>query len=277
MENTVICSAPETDSNPRSYCSMNPLHKVFLILEGVVSSQSSGATYSDIVARANLPKSTVYRVLKDLSQLGYITYNPETKKYFGSLKLASLGAEVMAHFHLQSHVRPYLVELHQETLHTSNLGILDGTVGVFADKIQAPDYGIKLFSQVGKTFPLHCTGLGKILLAFSENEVLQALLDQPLESFTERTITDRTQLEVELDSIRNQGYGIDNEEITKGIKCVAAPIFGFNKELAGAISIAFLAAIEHERSLDKEISAIVKYAAMISDSLGNLGIGRQVE
>lgn len=264
-----------TDSFPRpDYC-MNPLHKVFLVLETVVSSQSSGATYSDIVARGNLPKSTVYRVLKDLSQLGYISYNPETKKYFGSLKLASLGAEVMAHFHLQSHVRPYLLELHQETQHTTNLGILDGSVGVFADKIQAQDYGIKLFSQIGKTFPLHCTGLGKILLAYSESDVLQLLLDQPLEGFTERTITNRKDLEAELDTIRSQGYGFDNEEITKGIKCVAAPIFGFNRELVGAISIAFLAALENERSLDPEIAAIQKYAVLISDSLSSLGIGRQ--
>ena len=251
---------------------MNPLHKIFSILETVVASQSSGATYSDIVARGKLPKSSVYRILKDLSQLGYITYNPETKKYFGSLKLAALGAEVMAHFHLQAHVRPYLMELHRATAHTSNLGILNGTVGVFADKIQAKDYGIKLFSEIGRTFPLHCTGLGKILLAFSSEKVFLTLLSQPLEGFTDRTITDRRQLQAELNLIREKGYAIDNEEITKGIMCVAAPVFGFNQELLGAISIAFLAAIENERSINKEISAIHKYAALISESLSSMGI-----
>lgn len=254
---------------------MNPLHKVFLILEAVVASQGSGSTYSDIVARGNLPKSSVYRILKDLSQLGYISYNPESKKYFGSLKLAALGAEVMAHFHLQSHVRPYLMKLHQATAHTTNLGILNGTVGVFADKIQAKDYGIKLFSEIGKTFPLHCTGLGKILLAFSAEEIFSTLLAQPLEGFTDQTITDRHLLHAELTLIREKGYALDNEEITKGIMCVAAPVFGFNQELLGAISIAFLAAIENERSIDKEISTIRESAALISKSLSSMGIERQ--
>jgi DNA-binding IclR family transcriptional regulator len=254
---------------------MNPLHKVFLILETVVASQSNGATYSDIVARGNLPKSSVYRILKDLSQLGYIAYNPETKKYFGSLKLAAIGAEVMAHFHLQSHVRPHLMELHRATAHTTNLGILNGTVGVFVDKIQAKDYGIKLFSEIGKTFPLHCTGLGKIFLAFSSEEILLTLLREPLEKFTDRTITEPHRLQVELNVIREKGYAIDNEEITKGIMCVAAPVFGFNQELLGGISIAFLAATENERSIDKEISAIHKYAALMSESLCSMGIERQ--
>jgi DNA-binding IclR family transcriptional regulator len=254
---------------------MNPLHKVFLILETVVASQGSGATYSDIVARGNLPKSTVYRTLKDLRQLGYLTYNPDTKKYYGSLKLAALGAEVMAHFHLQSHVHPYLEELHHTSGHTTNLGILNGTVGVFADKVQAKDFGIKLFSEIGKTFPLHCTGLGKILLAFSPEETFSTLLRQPLEGFTEHTITDREQLRAELDLIRAQGFAMDKEEITKGIMCVAAPVFGFKKELQGAISIAFLAALASERSIEKEISMIHDYAGVISETLSNMNFERQ--
>lgn len=254
---------------------MNPLHKVFSILETVVASQSEGATYSDIIKDSNLPKSTVHRILKDLAQLDYLTYDSETKRYFGSLKLAALGAEVMAHFRLSSHVHPYLMELHLETGHTTNLGIRNGTVGVFADKIQSKDFGIKLFSEIGKPFPLYCTGLGKILLAYSSEKIFSALMSQPLEAFTEQTITDQDHLQSELKLIQEKGYALDNEEITKGIMCVAAPVFGYNQELLGAISIAFLAAIENERSIDKEISAIRKCAALISDSLGSMGIGGQ--
>ena len=75
--------------------------------------------------------------------------------------------------------------------------------------------------------------------------------------------------------MRLQGYALDQEEITKGIKCVAAPIFGHNQELQGAISIAFLAAIESERTIDKEISETLKYASLISESLGSRGISQQ--
>ena len=234
--------------------------------------QGKGCTYTEIVTRVNQPKSSVHRILKDLTHLGYIVYNPETKRYYGSFKLAALGAEVTAHFQLRDHVRPHLLKLHQATGHTTNLGIRNGTVGVFADKIQSQDFSIKLFSEIGKTFPLHCTGLGKILLAHAPDEVLAELLAQPLESYTEDTITDPELLEEELRTVRESGYALDKEEITKGIMCVAAPVYGYDQELLGAVSIAFLAALEHERTIDKEITETCRFAALISESLGSMAI-----
>jgi DNA-binding IclR family transcriptional regulator len=247
---------------------MNPLSKVFAILENVVKRQDVGVAYSEIVAALDLPKSTVHRILKDLAELGYLTYNPETKKYFGSLKLAALGAEVMAHFRLRDHIRPYLLEMHREMDHTTNMGIMEGNTGVFLEKIESRDFGIKLFSEIGKTFPLHCTGLGKALLAFSSGETASAAITPPLEALTEKTITDPGKFKDELALIREQGYAIDNEEITRGIVCVAAPIFGMQGKLVCAISLTFPAYIREDRGIEQEISAIRKYSALISESMG---------
>ena len=246
----------------------NPLYKVFLIIETVVTRQDTGMTYSEILAALDLPKSSVHRILKELTALGYLTFNPETKRYFGSLRLAALGAEVMSHFQLREYIRPHLLELHRETDHTTNFGVLDGTQGVFVDKIESRDFGIKLFSEIGKTFPLHCTGLGKVLLAYSAPSILKKLLDSPLEAMTEKTITKKATLKREMAAIQNQGYAVDDEEITRGIICLAAPIFGFDKRLAGAISITFPSYIRNDRSIDPEIAAIKKYADRISTSLG---------
>jgi DNA-binding IclR family transcriptional regulator len=247
---------------------MSPLFKVFSIIEAVVARQDKGASYSEIVAALNLPKSSVHRILKDLSSLGYITFNPETKRYFGSLRLASLGAEVMAHFQLRDHVRPYLLELHRKTEHTTNLGVLDGTMGVFIDKIESKDFGIKLFSEIGKTFPLHCTGLGKALLAFSSDDTVAQLLKSPLEAVTERTITDPDQFRQELEHIREQGFALDDEEITRGIMCTAAPVFGFNGEMVAAVSVTFPTYINEDSGIETEITAVKKTASRISDALG---------
>jgi DNA-binding IclR family transcriptional regulator len=247
---------------------MNPLHKVFVIIETVVKRQDKGLTYSEILAALDLPKSSVHRIIKELTELGYLTFNPETKRYFGSLRLASLGAEVMSHFQLRDHVRPHLLALHRETDHTTNLGILEGTQGVFVDKIESKDFGIKLFSEIGKPFPLHCTGLGKVLLAFSSEDTLQTLIQNPLEAVTERTITDPVDLRLELASIRQQGYALDNEEITRGILCLAAPVFGYGEGLAGAVSITFPSYINNDRGIAPEIAALKKYADIISQSLG---------
>jgi len=247
---------------------MNPLSKVFSILEKVVENQEAGVTYSEIVSSLDLPKSTVHRILKDLTEIGYLNFNPETKKYSGSLHLAALGAEVTAHFKLREHLRPYLLEMHRETQHTTNMGVIDGTVGVFLEKIESRDFGIKLFSAIGKTFPLHCTGLGKVLLAFSSNDTVAKVLKPTLEALTDKTVTDPEQFLRELAQVRELGYAVDNEEITRGIICVAAPIFGLRDELVCAISLTFPVYIKEDRGIDREISVITRYAARISESLG---------
>ncbi|MCJ7772109.1 MAG: IclR family transcriptional regulator [Desulfobacterales bacterium] len=254
---------------------MNPLYKVFLLIETVVAQQDKGLTYSEILSDLDLPKSSVHRILKDLTELGYLNFNPETKRYFGSLRLAALGAEVMSHFQLRDHIRHHLLELNRETEHTTNLGVLDGTMGVFVDKVESKDFGIKLFSEIGKTFPLHCTGMGKVLLAFSPDETLMKLLKTPLKAITEKTITDPKQLKQELALIRAQGYALDRQEITRGIMCVAAPVFGFDKGLVGAISVAFPSSINNDSGIETEIKAIKKYAATISVSLGRRKVTRE--
>ncbi|MFH1981613.1 MAG: IclR family transcriptional regulator [Pseudomonadota bacterium] len=245
----------------------SPLHKVFSIIETVVAHQDTGLTYSEILASLELPKSSVHRIVKELSDLGYLTFNPEIKKYFGSLRLAAIGAEVMSHFRLRDHIRPHLQALHRETDHTTNFGVVDGLQGVFVDKIESKDFGIKLFSEIGKTFPLHCTGLGKVLLAYSPEDTLTQLLRTPLVAITEKTITAPDQLKQELALIRGRGYALDDEEITRGIICLAAPVFGFDTELAGAVSITFPSYISNDRGIDREIEAIKKYATLISRSL----------
>jgi IclR family acetate operon transcriptional repressor len=247
---------------------MNPLSKVFSIIEYIVAKQDKGATYSQIVAALGLPKSSVHRILKDLTMLAYLNFNPETKRYFGSLRLASIGAEVLSNFKLRDYVRPYLLKLHRETEHTTHLAIRQGEVGVFVDKIESKDFGIKLFSEIGKTFPLHCSSLGKALLAFSSDDTVAKLLESPLEAITENTITDPELFRRELTEVQERGYAFDNQEITRGIICVAAPIFGFTQETIGAISVTFPAYINDDRGIKPEIEAIKKYSNLISDSIG---------
>jgi DNA-binding IclR family transcriptional regulator len=148
------------------------------------------------------------------------------------------------------------------------LGVLDGIMGVFVDKIESKDFGIKLFSEIGKTFPLHCTGLGKALLAFSSDGTVYKFLETPLEAITEKSITNPELFKRELTLIRDQGYAVDAEEITRGIMCVAAPIFGLNDKMVGAISLTFPVYINDDRGIKPEIEAIKKYAVIISRSLG---------
>lgn len=246
---------------------MSSLRKAFTIIETVVSRQSAGMSFAEIVAATGLPKASVHRMLKDLVDLGVLSFAAATARYRGSLRLAGLGSEVTANLDLRVLAHGHLQALHEATRHTANLGIRDGDVGVYIDKIETQDYGIKLFSEVGKRFPLYCTAMGKVLLAFAKPDEQDAYLTRPLDSLTPNTIVDPAKLRAELETVRDEGVALDREEITRGVMCVAAPVLSPIDGVVGAVSIAFPAYICGDRSIDAEIEAVRRHAAAISNSL----------
>ena len=247
---------------------MNTIEKAFAILERVLAHQDSGLSFSEIVKTNNLPKSSTHRILNLLVEMGYLVFDQNTKKFRGSLKIAKLGALVTENIDLRTVARPHLQHLHEITGHTCHLGIINGTRGVYLDKIEPTTYGIRLFSAIGKDFPLHCTAMGKILLAFSEPELKSQILTGKLDSFTEYTITDPTILDDELEKIRKNGYAIDREEITRGIVCVAAPIINHRKEVEASISVTFPSYLANERGMNQEIEAVINCSNQISQETG---------
>lgn len=251
---------------------MSSVAKVFRVLETVVAHQARGLAYSEVVARTHIPKATAHRVLKSLLQMGYLRFDADAGRYFGDLKLASLGSAVTSHFDLKGYVHPRLLKLQAETTHTCNLGVLSGEAGVYLDKIESPkDFGIKLYSEVGKRFPLHCTAMGKVLLAGLVPAEVRRLLAGRLDAYTPRTITSSSVLRRELASVRLSGYAVDREEITRGILCVAAPIRNGAGETIAAISVAFPAYIDEERGIQDEIRAVTQCAADITAALDASG------
>jgi DNA-binding IclR family transcriptional regulator len=246
---------------------MSAVTHVFKILEVVVAHQDTGVSFSEIVSQSRLPKASAHRFLKELRLLGFLVYDPETGRYRGSLKLAALGAEVMGQVDLRAQFRPHFLALRKETDHTCHIGIRNGHFGVYLDKIESRDYGIKLFSEVGKTFPLHCTGLGKVLLAHAPAEEREAILVGSLAAMTPNTITDRDKLRENLEQVQREGFALDQEEITRGLICVAAPIFDYRGRVIAALSLTLPAYLVAEKGIDAEVSAVKHYARAMSGLL----------
>lgn len=246
---------------------MSTLSKAFTIVETIVSRQAAGMTFAEIVAATGTPKASAHRILKELVAMGVLTFASNSARYRGSLKLACMGCEVTANLDLRTLAHSHLQSLHEATHHTATLGIRDGDAGVYVDKIETQDYGIKLFSEVGKRFPLHCTALGKALLAHAKEEDRERVLARPLQGITSKTIIDPVKLREELASVRREGIALDREEITRGVMCVAAPIFGSPDNVVGAVSIAFPSYINSDRSIDPEIEAVRRHALAISGVL----------
>ena len=100
---------------------MSTLRKAITIVETVVANQANGMTFAEIVAATGTPKASAHRILKELVTMGMLTFTPDTSRYRGSLKLASMGCSVTANFDLRTLVHPYLQKLHEATHHTANL------------------------------------------------------------------------------------------------------------------------------------------------------------
>jgi DNA-binding IclR family transcriptional regulator len=251
---------------------VNTLKKAFRIIEDVVAHQEKGLSFSEIVSLTRAPKASAHRILKALVEMGYLYFNKETGKYYGDLKLSGLGSEVTSHFDLKNYVHPYLLKLHAETKHTCHLGIRSGNVGIYLDKIESKDFGIKLFSEVGKSFPLHCTAMGKVLLTFMGPEKRKEALKGKLQPYTSRTVVRRLILEKELKTVRKNGYAVDHEEITRGIMCVAAPIQNREGNAVASVSATFPSYIDKDRGIEGEIQAVKRCASAITEYLrGNRG------
>jgi DNA-binding IclR family transcriptional regulator len=248
---------------------MSSVGKVFKLIEAVVAHQGTGQPFAKIVARTGIPKASAHRLLKELVDLEILTFDAETSRYRGSLKLARLGSEVMMNFNLRDYAHPFIMALHKESGHVAHLGIRNGKVGVYVDKCESRDFGIKLFSEIGKDFPLHCTAMGKVLLAHATPAEIEEILAGPLEAMTPNTITDPGKFREQLSLIRGRGYAIDRQEITRGLMCAAAPVIGIGGDVIGALSCTFPSYLESDRGIEREIEMVLRHSRKISGTLAS--------
>lgn len=243
---------------------MSALSKGFNIIDAVTSAGNTGLPFSGIVEATGLPKASAHRLLKELVELSALTLDEQTRYYRGGLLLARVGASVTSNYNFREAVRPYLQQLHNAFGHVATLGILNDDTGVYIDKIESSSFGLRLHSEIGKSFPLHSTAMGKVLLTNSGKALIRRLTSRRLEAFTPQTITDPKKLRRELERVRSDGYAVDDEEMTRGFVCVAAPIFGLDGDVAGAMSCTFPDYVRQEHGMQAQIDAVCGLASNAS-------------
>ena len=189
--------------------------------------------------KTRMHKSTVYRFLNSLKELGYVTQDPDTGQYSMTLKLFEIGLAVRERLELWREAQPVFKRIAQSTGETVHLATLDDCRLVYLGKIEsAKALRVSMMSRVGQSAPTYCTGLGKTLLSFvPAPRVTEILKNEKMIPFTKKTITKRAALDRELETIRRKGYGIDDEEHEVGVRCVAAPIRDQQGNIIAAVSI----------------------------------------
>lgn len=207
------------------------------ILE-LLEDASMDLSVTEIANKLDLNKSTAFGLIHTLMRKGYLEQNPRDSRYSLGLKLLRLGSAVQRHNILIRRAKPFMDELVKEFSETVHLTVERNGMVVYIEKIQG-EKAIFLQSAVGAENPMYCTAAGKCMLAFMSEPRLERLLKQmqPMEKRGTNTITDVEELKKELETIRQRGFGIDDEEHVPGLMCIAAPIRNPNNEVVAAISI----------------------------------------
>lgn len=190
-------------------------------------------TLSELARAAQLPKSTVHRLLGRLIELDAI--EPHRDGYKISLGVLQIAANAPA-LAMRDLAMPYLVALHRWTSQTVHLGVLRKFDVVYLEKLALPHAPIGL-TTVGARLPANCTAIGKALLAGEDLEDLAAFLPSPMPMLTPASIREIPALIGQLRSVRESGLAREENESMIGVTCIAAPVIvhGFT---VGAISIA---------------------------------------
>lgn len=245
------------------------LRRALAILETVRAqpAEAGGLPLTQIAATVGVNKSTALRLATPLVEAGLLHRERDSGRFrLGSAALA-LGQAYLDQLDLRSVAAPHLRALMRRTEHTCHLVVLEGLEVVYADKVENTAT-VRMASRIGARMPAHRTAVGKAMLAHSPPDLTDDVLETGLWPVTGTTITDPEVFRRELDKIRGRGYAIDDRENEPEVRCVAAPVFDHNDDVAAAISVSALASqlpAARVRELGPEVAQV---AAAVSADLG---------
>ena len=191
----------------------------------VMLGDAPGATTAaDLSRRAELPFSTAYRLLQSLQRAGFVDFDPVGKKYSLGLRVFQLGLYVANSLGFAGTATPVLSRLTEKTQEASILAVQDDDRFRTVAKVEGPST-LRVTSDPGYRGYLHCSAVGKALVAFApEEEREQLIRSVELVPVAPRTITDRDEFRAELERVRAQGYSLMDEENEVGMRAIAVPV-----------------------------------------------------
>jgi IclR family KDG regulon transcriptional repressor len=236
------------------------------ILENV-DGGAHGTGITELSRRLGLGKSTVHRLCATLEHHGYLVRDAATGRYRLSLRVFQIGSHALDALDLPARAMPALEALGTATDETVHLAVLDGTEAIFIGKVESPR-PLRLYSQVGRRCPAHCTAVGKVLLAHAGGDRRTVLGARPLKRYTPKTITSIPALLRELEEVRRRGYALDEEEFEDGIRCIAAPVRDYRGRVVAALSVSVPSARLPRTRAASLTEQVLDTARRVSDALG---------
>ena len=191
---------------------------------------------SEVAAIIGTERSTAYRMLMTLMEAGYVVRDARTRGYRLGYKLLSLTRGLLSNDERAEMIGDCLREISARTGETTHYSVLDRDQAVLVQRSKGAQL-VAIDFQVGDRAALHCTSIGKLMLAYQGARLVDDVIRQGLVKLARNTITDPERLRSELRKIRAQGYAYDDFEFADDMRCVAVPVFESDNSLAGGISL----------------------------------------
>jgi DNA-binding IclR family transcriptional regulator len=223
------------EATPQGTYKVQALDRAFAVLD-LLGESDTPQGLAQVATSLQLHKSTAHRFLMVLEKHRMVERTAGGKFRLG-LKLFDLGNRAIEQYDLRERAQPHLRRLVAETEETAHLCILEGTHVIYIDKIE-PARSVRMITRIGASNPVHCTSVGKAILAFLPEERITDILGRlRFERYTSNTISTVEALRAEIEKTRRRGYAVDDEEFEEGLRCIAVPVLDAQRLPVAAVSV----------------------------------------
>jgi IclR family acetate operon transcriptional repressor len=258
-------SRGEQVSGKRTY-NITALQRGLMLLHLFAKSEK-GLSATEVAKSSVLPVSTVHRLLVNLQTAGFLDCDAGRIYHLG-VACISIGQAARGQLDVRRLSLRHLQEVNQLTRETVHLTVREGLSAVYVEKLDSPE-PLRIHSRVGTSVPLHCTAVGKVLLAhLTEPELDKILKEMEFRRFTENTIRSPQEMLAELRRVRKNGFACDLEEYEPHIRCVAAPIWDSQGAVNASLSVTG-PGVRMASARIRQIAPLIRNAGLrISEELG---------
>lgn len=241
------------------------LSRALDLLEALAGAEA-GLTLGEAAQACGLAPSTAHRLLKSLEQRRFAFHDEERGRWSVGVQAFAVGSAFLRGRSLVAAARPHMRDLMEAAGETVNLAIAEDGEALYLAQVECRQM-MRAFSRPGSRAPLHCSGVGKALLA-ALPDAAPELRGRDLPRLTEHTLTDPAILLEELAAARARGYAVDDEEHAAGLRCVAAAIHDETGAPVAALSVSGPAVRIPRERLDELGRLVAAAAAAVTRDLG---------
>jgi DNA-binding IclR family transcriptional regulator len=260
------------DAAPHGTYKVQALDRAFAVLD-LLGESDTPLGLAQVAAALQLHKSTAHRFLMVLERHHMVERTVSGKFRLG-LRLFDLGNRAIEQYDLRERAQPHLRRLVSETEETAHLCILEQARVIYIDKIE-PARSVRMITRIGASNPVHCTSVGKAMLAFlPEDRIADIIRRTRFERFTTRTIATAEALRTEIEKTRRRGYAVDDEELEEGLRCIAVPVLDAQRLPVAAVSVSGPSFRVTAQKLPSIANHILTCVRGISTDMGFVSAGR---